>query len=117
MKICDVILSLRKNRHMTQIDVANGMNISQATVSAVEKGIRKPSYEMLERFAVFFNVPLSEMLRDADDTPDPSETAMAEIIHRSPKLKLLFDLTAYFPEADLDVVLSVASAISKRRSG
>lgn len=115
MRICDVILNLRETRRMTQMDVARGMNISQSAVSAIEKGIREPSYKMLERFADFFNVPLSDMLKDTDDAPSDNEMTIAEFIHRNPHQKILFDKTKFFSEEDMAVMISVANAIRKDR--
>lgn len=116
MRICDVIKALRENHRMTQVDVAKGMGISQATVSAIELGVRKPSYEMLERFAVFFNTPVSELLKDLEDAPDESDSDIAAVIHRNPKQKLLFSKTKYLTDSEMDVILSVVSAI-RRESG
>ena len=115
MRICDVVHTMRVERRLTQMDVARGLNVSQSAVSAIEKGIRKPSYEMLEKIASYFNVPMSELLKDADDAPDADESSTAEFIHRNPKQKLLFDRTKYFSDADMDVILSVVNAISKER--
>lgn len=115
MRICDVILNLREERHLTQMDVSRGMNISQSAVSAIEKGTRKPSYEMLVRFADFFKVPLSDMMKDTDDAPSDSEMTIAEFIHRNPHQKILFDKTKFFSEDDMAVMISVANAIKKDR--
>jgi len=100
---------------MTQADVAKGMDISQATVSAIELGVRKPSYKMLERFAAFFNVPVSDLLKDTDDVPDETDSDIAAFIHRSPKQKLLFSKTKYLTDSDMDAIISVVSAIARER--
>lgn len=115
MRICDVIHNLRENHHMTQAAVAKGMGISQGTVSAIELGVRKPSYEMLYKFAEFFNTPVSELLKDADDAPDESDSDIAAFIHRSPKQKLLFSKTKYLTDSDMDAIISVVSAIARER--
>lgn len=115
MRICDAVRTMRVERKLTQWDVAKGLNVSQSAVSAIEKGVRKPSYEMLEKLAEFFNVPLSELLRDTDDVPDDSESTTAQFIHRNPKQKVLFDKTKHFSDEDMDVILSVVSAIAKER--
>ena len=58
MRLCDNLLNLRKQRHMTQLDLAQRCGVSQALISAIEKGTRMPSMENLENLAKGLNVPL-----------------------------------------------------------
>lgn len=52
------LVGLRKSRHLTQKQVAEGVNITEVAVQNYESGRRKPNYDTLIALANFFNVPL-----------------------------------------------------------
>ena len=54
----NVLKSLRKEKHKTQMQVAKALNVSQQVYSNYEKGDRQPSIETLIDMAEYFNVPL-----------------------------------------------------------
>ena len=65
---------LRKQRGLTQEELARELDIAKSSVSMYENGKRKPSFEVLEMFADFFNVNLNEhietyeLIKSAIDT-------------------------------------------------
>jgi len=62
------LLTLRKSRHLTQKQVADGAGISENGYRFVEKGHRNPSFEMLIALADFFDVSLDYLCgRDGKD--------------------------------------------------
>ena len=56
---------LRKQRGLTQEELAKELDIAKSSVSMYENGNRKPSFEVLEMFADFFNVNL-DILRGSE---------------------------------------------------
>lgn len=62
--------SLRRTRTMTLADLAAATGTSQATLSRLESGERRPSLELLLRLARIYRVTLDELV-DAPDTGDP----------------------------------------------
>ena len=58
MTFADKIKTLRKERGMTQMQLAAVANISLAVIAGVESGRRPPSKEMARRLAEYFNVPV-----------------------------------------------------------
>ena len=48
----------REKHNMTQAELAKRIGGSKAMVSAYETDIRKPSYDVLMRIALFFNVSM-----------------------------------------------------------
>lgn len=52
---------LRKFRKLSQVKLAEELEISQSTVAMMETGERKPSFEMLELLADYFNVRLDDL--------------------------------------------------------
>lgn len=56
------IKSLRKNKGLTQDELANRLNVVRQTVSKWEKGYSVPDAEMLQRIAEVLDVDVSRLL-------------------------------------------------------
>ena len=61
MAFGDVLKALRLKRGFTQEDVAKGTQLSKSVISMYETGSRKPSFEVLEAIADFFNVDMNTL--------------------------------------------------------
>ena len=53
---------LRKNKHLTQAQVAQRIGVTASMVSSYETDIRLPSYEVLARIADVFGVTVDYLL-------------------------------------------------------
>src|SRR3954449_7817619 len=62
--------SLRKERGVTLIDLAERTGISKSTLSRLENGQRRPSLELLLPLAQAYRVPLDDLV-GAPDVGDP----------------------------------------------
>lgn len=60
--IGDNIKKLRKSWGLTQAELGNKLGIRQSYIVALEKGRRKPSYEMLSKIAKTFSVDVGWLL-------------------------------------------------------
>lgn len=60
-KFSDMLRLLRKQRNITQDQLAKDMDLSKSSISMYENGQRLPSFEVLEAFADYFHVSLSVM--------------------------------------------------------
>lgn len=54
--------TLRKEKGLTQQDVANAIGVSQVTYSRYENGEHEPSHDILIALSVFFGVTIDELL-------------------------------------------------------
>lgn len=71
MTIGERIAQLRKNRSMSQFQLAKTLNIATSTLGMYETNKRKPNMEMLEKLADFFGVPIDYLLgRETSDKSD-----------------------------------------------
>ena len=61
MAFGDVLKALRLRRGFTQEDVAKGTQLSKSVISMYETGSSKPSFEVLEAIADFFNVDMNTL--------------------------------------------------------
>jgi len=73
--------TLRKNKGITQEELAARLNIVRQTVSKWEKGQSVPDAEMLVKLADIFEVPVSQLL-GARIEPDVQPDAVAEQLAR-----------------------------------
>lgn len=67
---------LRKEKGMTQIDLAQTLGVSNGTVAMWETGRRKPSFDMLDKLSEVFDRRLDYILGASDDpspVPKPDE--------------------------------------------
>ena len=57
------IRKMRINRELSQENVAFNLKISQSTYAKMESGQSKLSIDRLYQLAIFFNVPVEELLK------------------------------------------------------
>lgn len=75
MTFAEKIKSLRKERGLTQMQLAAATNISLGVIADVESGRRDPSKEVAKRMSEYFNVPVETfILENADIQGTPCKT-------------------------------------------
>ena len=67
--------ALRLQDRLTQEELALRLGVSKSTISMLENGERKPSFELLEAIADYFNVSMSRLWDDAEK-PDSFDDAL-----------------------------------------
>lgn len=72
MNLGEKLRELRLQKNLTQLDVANDLNISQQTYSRYEIG-RYPDIETLKMLAEYFNVSADYLLDISKNTIDKNE--------------------------------------------
>lgn len=56
---------IRKEKGLTQSELAEKMNVTQGAISMIETGERKPSFDVLCRMAEVLDVTIDELIRKA----------------------------------------------------
>ena len=74
MKLNEKLLSLRKATGLTQVQLAEMMNVSRQAISRWEVGESVPSTENLEFLGRLYDVPLEYLLHDDAPAPMPQES-------------------------------------------
>ena len=69
---------LRKEKGMTQIELATALGVSSGTVAMWETGKRKPSFEMFEKLTQVFDKRIDYILGTSDD-PTPAKLNDTEV--------------------------------------
>ena len=76
--IGDMIAIIRKEKGMTQIELATALGVSSGTVAMWETGKRKPSFEMFEKLTQVFDKRIDYILGTSDD-PAPAKLNDLEV--------------------------------------
>lgn len=59
--------ALRKEKGLTQQDVADRLGVNKQTVSGYERGVRKPDFERLDALAELFDVSIAYLVGSQDE--------------------------------------------------
>lgn len=80
------IMSLRKKKNLTQMQLANEMGVSFQAVSNWERGCSMPDISNLPDLAIFLDVSIDELLGHSNETK-----IVKAIIEEEPNIKASFD--------------------------
>ena len=136
MAFADTLKRLRLSKGLTQEELANGTGLAKSSISMYESGRRKPSFEVLEAFADFFNVDMNTLwetrpmeqshARASDDLPDLTPKDEREIMHLMDDMKeklmqeegLMFDGQPASPESIQSILdaMQIGMEMAKKRN-
>lgn len=130
MKFKDRLKDLRLSKHLTQEEFAKESGLSRSAVGMYESGKRKPSFEVLELIADFFNVNMSYLagkepisvdlsVDTSRDTKqpyylDPEVAEMANELKENPDMRILFDASRKLSKQDMKTVINMVKAITDK---
>ena len=119
MEFNERLKSLRLSRGITQDQFALELNLGRSVVSMYETGNRKPSFEVLEKIADYYNVPMDYLLckTDSIDTEphyyhDPEVAEMANELKDNPDMRILFDASKKLSKEDIEAVIHIVKSMS-----
>ena len=69
MKLDEKLVSLRKEKGITQLKVAEELDISRQAISRWESGVAMPSPENLRRLCELYSVPLDYLINENSEQP------------------------------------------------
>ena len=61
------IRELRKEKGLTQQDVADRLQVNKQTISGYERGVRRPDFEKLDELADLFDVSMAYLAGSQED--------------------------------------------------
>jgi len=98
MKLGEKIKQLRKNKSISQEDLASMLKINRNYLSRIETGKSEPTSSILKNVAEIFNIDLNSLLDIEDEESKNTE-----------KTKYIIDNCKYLQEKDLDFIVRVMS--------
>ncbi len=116
MEFKEVLKKLRKDRGLSQIELASKLGVSPGLIGMYETGNRKPSYEMLEAMGDFFNVS-TDFLQGRESGSEyylnPEVAQLAEEMSSKPGLRVLFDASRDLSEDSLKMFAQMIETFKK----
>ena len=94
----------------SQVDLADYMNVSQATVSNWCKGIKLPRMDKIDKICEFFNIKRSELMNDISEKSkdnyyiNDDARELAQFLFENPEYKVLFDASRKVKKEDIAFV-------------
>ena len=99
MTFAEKLKFLRKQKNLTQVELAAKVDVSFAIIGQIESGARNPSKEVARRLAEFFGVALDTFIIDNSDiiTQDNKKQSinMDKILMIADVVKEYFDKNGY----------------------
>ncbi len=92
----DRLKELRKKKGVTQTQVAESIYVSRSLIAKFETGAAYPNRETLEKLALYFDVPISELISQDETTLVAVEAKdISEKIHFITLISILAIVTIY----------------------
>ena len=116
MDFKDILKELRKSRGYTHNELANRLNVSSGIIGMYESGSRRPSYEMLEVLADFFNVDIDYLTGRSERSTyyeNPEVAQMAQELYDRPEMRLLFKAAKDTKKEDIEAVIEILRRFGK----
>ena len=104
----EILLTLRKEKGVTQKDLAEYLQISRQAYANYEAGNRSPDFETLIKLSEYFEVTVDYLL--GKDTK-PQKEKPVEDDGLSPNRRKLIDFARSVPEEKVEQVYSVIQSI------
>jgi transcriptional regulator with XRE-family HTH domain len=89
MSIGEALRLIRSINDLTQKELADELDLSSSYVSELERNNRDPSLSVLQKYAEFFEVPVSSLLMFAENIDDRKRGRSAKKVVSSGLLKLM----------------------------
>lgn len=81
---------IRQYHRLTQVELAERLGLSKSFISEIEKdGGKKPSIDVLERYASYFKIPISSLMLFAERTETNDFSERSRIYAADKILKML----------------------------
>lgn len=106
MKLSERLTELRKEKNLSQAELADALNVSRQSVSLWENGSTVPALDKLQFLAEFYGVTLDELFYSVEEKTKPQEAA-PQATEENPKRKWV-----YLCAAAVVIVLLIAVLIA-----
>lgn len=102
MKLGEKIKELRKNKNISQENLAIMLKINRNYLSRIETGKSEPTSSILKQLAEIFNIDLNSLLDIKEESKEKKE-----------KIKYITDNTKYLKDTDLDFIIRMMTIMKE----
>lgn len=103
------LTEIRKERHLTQSQLADLLDVQPPVISRWENGVSKPQFDYVVKLAEILDVSFDELLGDDDGERDPFRFAI-----RNRRLKELCRQVDQLAPQDQEVICHVVDSLVRR---
>ena len=120
LMIGDKLKKLRRNRDLTQEEVAAHIGISYQAISKWERGDGYPDITMLPTLADYFGVSTDYLLGKEEQKEKPlvngdeELTEYLEILKTRPEMRMLFQLSKDATKEDVEAAVRIIEALRNK---
>lgn len=68
--IHEALRLIRVFHDLKQVELAEKLGVSKSHISEIEKGIKSPSLDLIQRYATEFKIPVSSIMFFAEELPN-----------------------------------------------
>jgi transcriptional regulator with XRE-family HTH domain len=111
MSFGTVLRKVRKGRGVTQLQLAEKLGVTQATVARYEKGIMTPEVKRVTQMAKVLEVSVQELLEEKEVRPLPP----ASRAHGNSRQARMQELFTTLPPSDQKAILKNAEWLAAQR--
>lgn len=122
----DKLIAIRKEKGLTQTELAKLLHISRSTVSMYELGDREPNFKQLNEIANALNVSIADLIDNNRNTASliakaqrqQEETELQEyleLLRTRPEMKVLLDTVKGATKEEVEANVQFIEALRKSR--
>ena len=104
----DTLVSLRKERGLSQQQVAEDTGLSRSAIGMYETGKREPDMETLKKFTDYFHVDMNTLITGTDD---PELAGLLETLRSREDMRMLFKLAKDATPEDVRSAVKIIEAL------
>ncbi len=108
----DMLVFLRRRDNLSQQELASKIGLAKSTISMYERGERKPSFEVLELLADYFNVNMDTLLGTTPAPSIPDNIIPMPVMNTVPLLGVIACGDPILAEENLDGEVSVPEHVT-----
>lgn len=109
----DNIKLYRNRKGVTQVQMAEALNIAQGTLAGWESGVRRPSLDLLVAVSQYLGVSMDTLLDLPSDAEMDELYSLREDVRRDPERRVLFSLAQSASVEDVRQAVAVLDAIKR----
>ena len=117
MRIGENIRSFRRERKLSQQELAEMCGLTSCHIASFENEERKPNLDQLEKIAGVFGVDMAYFLRKKQDIAGMTEEELYNCVNDNLQMVFLMRKVLPFSPEKMAVMLSVADALSEHGGG
>lgn len=109
--IAENIVRYMEKKGLTQVDVAEHMGVSQATVSNWCKAVKMPRMDKIDRLCELFGCSRTDLLDAPKAEQDDLMASVERLFNERPEARVLFSKAKNASDEDFEKIITIVNTI------